>query len=226
MKRSDPGEAAARARFVTLLVVITLLAQVALWGHLGGWLTAAQVEVVVARGGLLAPLVYLVVASALIVAWFPRFLLSMVAGALFGVSLGSVLALLMGTLGALGGYALGIKLGHPYLSYKATDRSARVLRFVQRRGFWAVLGCRVCPLVPSELISVTSGTAAIPLGHFVAASLLGMAPGAFLYAAFGASLLDPDSRWITWSSLAGFALLTLLTGAFLGDLWRRDAAER
>jgi len=134
--------------------------------------------------------------------------------------------MIMGTTGALGGYYLGAKLGHPYVSQKSSGRSVRILDFIERRGFWAVLACRVCPLVPSELISVTSGTTGIPLLHFVTASLIGMAPGAFLYAAFGASLLDPDNQWITWLSLAGFALLTLITGYLLVDLWRKDAPDK
>lgn len=215
----------ARLRFITLVVLVTGLGALALTAHLAGWLTSEDIQALVEAGGTWSPLVYIVVASLLIVAWFPRSLLSMVAGALFGVSLGAVLALVMGATGALGGYYLGVKLGHPYLAQKAQDgRSRRIVEFIQRRGFWAVLACRVCPLVPSELISVTSGVTAIPLAHFVLASLLGMAPGAFLYAAFGASLLDPEGWTTTVASLAGFALLTLITGYFLVELWRRDRA--
>ena len=128
----------------------------------------------------------------------------------------------MATIGSLGGYTLGRNLGLPYLEHKTRGRSVRVIEFIRRRGFWAVLACRVCPLVPSELISVASGTTGIPLLRFILASLLGMAPGAFLYAAFGASLLDPEATWITWGSVAGFALLTLGTVWMLADLWRRD----
>lgn len=217
-----PKDPTATIRFVVLIVLLTTFACLALIAHTQGWLTPQGVQAFVARGGFLSPLVYLAVTSVLIMVWFPRSLLSMVAGALFGVSLGSILALLMGTIGALGGYYLGMKLGHPYLVQRTAGRSVRFLEFIQRRGFWAVLSCRVCPLVPTELISVTSGTTGIPLRHFVAASLVGMAPGAFLYAAFGASLLDLESRWITWASLAGFALLTLITGTFLAKLWRMD----
>lgn len=213
----------ARLRFIALIVLVTIMGLLALAAHLGGWLTPTDIQALVAAGGSLSPLIYLVVASLLIVAWFPRSLLSMVAGALFGAGLGGVLALVMGSAGALGGYTLGVKLGHPYLEQKAREgQSQRIVEFIQRRGFWAVLACRVCPLVPSELISVTSGVTAIPLWHFIVASLLGMAPGAFLYAAFGASLLDPEGWWVTAASIAGFALLTLITGYFLVDLWRRD----
>ncbi len=185
----------ARARFIFLVVLLTALGVLAVLAHFRGWLTPEDIQELVAAGGAWSPLIYIVVASLLITAWFPRGLLSMVAGALFGTGFGAVLAQNMGSTGAMGGYLLGVKLGHPYLEHRAKDgRSKRIVEFIQRRGFWAVLACRVCPLVPSELISVTSGVTAIPFLHFVAASLIGMAPGAFLYAAFGASLLDPDGR--------------------------------
>lgn len=216
------SERLARIRFILLIVTLATFAVVAFIAHLGGWMTVDGVRQVVDHGGPLSPLVYLVVASVLVVIWFPRGLLSMVAGALFGIGLGSVLALLMGTIGAVGGYVLGLKLGHPFVAQRSSGRGERVLAFIRRRGFWAVLATRVCPLVPSELISVTSGSTNIPLSHFIGASLLGMAPTATLYAAFGASLLDPESRTVTWAALAGFGLLTVITAGFLVDLWRRE----
>lgn len=217
------NRSSARLRFIILVVLITVLCVLALLAHFRGWLTPEDIQELVAAGGVWSPLVYIVVASLLITAWFPRALLSMVAGALFGVGLGAVLALLMGTIGAMGGYLLGIKLGHPYLEHRARDgKSKRIVEFIRKRGFWAVLACRVCPLVPSEGISVTSGVTAVRFLHFIAASLLGMAPGALLYAAFGASLLDPEARWLTMATTVGFVVLTLVTGYFLIDLWRKD----
>ena len=206
-----------------LVLLLASLGAVVVAGHLGGWLERESIEAFVTRGGAFAPLVYVVVSSLLVAAWAPRGLLSVVAGALFGMALGSVLALVMGTVGAMVGYAMANGLGADFVDQRAAERRGRVLAFVRRRGFWAVLACRVCPLVPSELISATSGAARVPFGHFLGATMLGMAPTACLYAALGASLLDPDSRWVTWGTIAAFGLLTLLTGAGLVRLWRGEA---
>lgn len=221
----DPSERAARGRFLALVVLLAVLAAAVAVGHLGGWLTRESIEAFVRAGGAWAPVVYVVVASLLVAAWAPRGLLSVVAGALFGPGLGGLLALAMGATGAMIGYGLARRLGKDYVGGKARGRSARVLAFVRRRGFWAVFACRVCPLVPSELISATSGAAAIPFRRFLAATLLGMAPTAFLYAAFGGSLLDPDAAWLTWGSLGLFALLTIGTGLGLRRLWLGDAGR-
>jgi uncharacterized membrane protein YdjX (TVP38/TMEM64 family) len=215
----------ARLRFVLLVVLTAGSGGLALAANLCGWLDADDIRALVAAGGVWSPLVYVVVASLLLLAWFPRSLLSVVAGALFGVGLGTALALVMGTAGALGGYALGVKLGNPYLALRTeSERSRRIVELIRRRGFWAVLGCRVCPLVPCELISVTSGVTAIPLSRFVPASLVGMTPGAFLSAALGASLLAPDGLATTLAAAGGFVVLTLVTGTFLVRLWRKDRA--
>ncbi len=213
-----------RARFILLIALVSGLGTLTLTAHLQGWLTTEDIRELVAAGGIWSPVVYLLLAPVLLVAWCPRSLLSMVAGALFGVALGGSLALIMGATGSLGSYLLGVKLGHPYLSQKSREGwSQRIVRFIQRRGFWAVVVCRVCPLVPSELISVTSGVTAIPLPRYVAATVLGMAPGAFLYAAFGASLLDPDKWWITVAALGAFVVLALVTGSVMVRLWRTEA---
>lgn len=219
----DRTDLAVRVRFVVLVVMVAVLGVTALLAHANDWLTVEGLQAVIGRYGILSPLVYVVVATLLVVAWAPRSLLSMVAGALFGIGLGSALALLMGVLSALGGYAMGRALGQAYLDRRAAaGRSRQIVEFVRRRGFLAVLIGRVFPLFPTELVSVASGTTGIGLGPYTLASALGIAPGAFLFTAFGASLLDPDSRWISWATAAAFLLMTVVTSVWMKKLWRED----
>jgi len=220
---TEVSDRTSKVRFAALVLLLAGLATGVLVAHLGGWLTEEGLSDFVARGGGWAPALYVVISTLLVAAWAPRGLLSVLAGALFGLWLGSILALAMGTLGALIGYGMARGLGRAYVEQRARRTGGRVLRFIRRRGFWAVLACRVCPLVPSELISAASGASAIPFSHFVGATLLGMAPTSILYAAFGSSLLDPDAAAITWGSGGLFLLLTVITGLGLARLWRRDS---
>lgn len=215
-----------RVRFVVLVVMVIVLGIVALVAHANHWLTVEGLQAMIGRYGIVSPLVYVVVATLLVVAWFPRSLLSMVAGALFGTALGSALALLMGVLSALGGYAMGAALGQAYLDRRATGRSRQIVAFIKRRGFLAVLAGRIFPLFPTELVSVASGTTGIGLGPYTLASTLGIAPGAFLFTAFGASLLDPESRWISWATAAAFLLMTVVASIYMKKLWREDQAAQ
>jgi uncharacterized membrane protein YdjX (TVP38/TMEM64 family) len=219
----DRADVAVRVRFAVLVVMVVLLGAGALVAHANDWLTVEGLQATIGRYGILSPLVYVVVATLLVVAWAPRSLLSMVAGALFGIALGSVLALLMGVLSALGGYAMGAALGQAYVDRRAaTGRSRRIVAFIRRRGFLAVLIGRIFPLFPTELVSVASGTAGIGLGPYALASTLGIAPGAFLFTAFGASVLDHDARWISWAAASAFLLMTVVTSLFMKRLWRED----
>ena len=105
------------------------------------------------------------------------------------------------------------------------SHATRAVSFVQHRGFWAVLACRVCPLVPSELVSLASGVTGVRFGAFLGATVLGMAPTAFLYASFGFAILDPNEASTRDALIVGFALLTLITGLMLVGLWRRDGTR-
>ncbi|MDP7289845.1 MAG: VTT domain-containing protein [Phycisphaerae bacterium] len=157
--------------------------------------------------------------------WAPRWLTTVVAGALFGLVIGALLALTAGVTGSIAAYLFGRNLGHPYLATHTNTDKKRMARFLRRHGFGAVFLTRVCPLVPCEIISLVSGSLAIPAGSFILATFLGMLPGAFLYAAFGSSLINDEEAWIKWGSLAAFGVLTLITGIIMARLWRREAAD-
>jgi uncharacterized membrane protein YdjX (TVP38/TMEM64 family) len=179
----------------------------------------------VASGGGWAPVIYVALVAVMNATWVPRWLTTVVGGALFGILYGAALALAGSLLGCVAAYLFGIKLGHPYLSVCTNVDDHQLVAFLRRHGFLAVFLTRVCPLVPCEIVSLTSGALAIPLGGFAVASFLGMLPGSFLYAAFGSSLLDSEATAIRLGSLAGFAVLTLITAAILWRLWREETPD-
>lgn len=181
-----------------------------------GWVTS---------GGAWSPIIYVTSVAVMNATWVPRWLTSVVGGALFGIVYGAGLALVGSLLGCVAAYLFGIKLGHPYLSACTNTDDHRMVNFLRRHGFLAVFLTRVCPIVPCEIVSLTSGALAIPLGGFALASLLGMLPGSFLYAAFGSSLLDSQATAIRIGSLAGFGALTLITGVILWRLWRAEGTS-
>ena len=207
---------------IALAILFALSSAVALWC---GWLTKENVRALVAQRGGWAPVAYVLLASLLGMAWVPRWLLTAVAGALFGIQNGALLGLMGGLGGALGGYVLGWKLGNPYVSHRTgnkRDKTGRVFDFVSRHGFTAILLGRVCPAISCQLVSLSAGAAGISLVNFSAATVLGMAPGSLLYAAFGASILDPDSKGILVLSLLAFGILSLIAGTILWSMWKRD----
>ncbi|MDP6045150.1 MAG: TVP38/TMEM64 family protein [Phycisphaerae bacterium] len=219
------GKRSAKIRFVIFWLILLSTAVAIGYAMYTGFLTRESLQSWVGRSNGWAPVIYVVFASVLNATWAPRWLTTVVAGALFGLVIGALLALTAGVTGSIAAYLFGRNLGHPYLATHTNTDKKRMARFLRRHGFGAVFLTRVCPLVPCEIISLVSGSLAIPAGSFILATFLGMLPGAFLYAAFGSSLINDEEAWIKWGSLAAFGVLTLITGIIMARLWRREAAD-
>jgi uncharacterized membrane protein YdjX (TVP38/TMEM64 family) len=216
----------AKIRFVIFWVVLICTAAVIGYAMYCGFLTQESIQSWVEGSNGWAPVIYVALASVLNATWAPRWLTTVVAGALFGLAAGAVLALTAGVTGSIAAYIFGRKLGRPYLATHTNTDKKRTAKFLRRHGFLAVFLTRVCPLVPCEIISLVSGSLAVPAGSFILATVLGMLPGSFLYAAFGSSLINDEESWIKWAALAGFGVLALITGIIMARLWRRESAEQ
>jgi uncharacterized membrane protein YdjX (TVP38/TMEM64 family) len=215
----------AKIRFVVFWLILLCTGVAIGYAMYTGLLTQESLRSWVESSNGWAPVIYVVLASVLNATWAPRWLTTVVAGALFGLVAGALLALTAGVSGSIAAYLFGRNLGHPYLATHTNTDKKRMARFLRRHGFLAVFLTRVCPLVPCEIISLASGSLAIPAGSFILATFLGMLPGSFLYAAFGSSLINDEAPWIKWGSVAGFLVLTLITGVIMARLWRKEAAE-
>jgi uncharacterized membrane protein YdjX (TVP38/TMEM64 family) len=219
------GKRSAKIRFAVFWLILICSAVVVAYAMYCGLLTQDSIQSWVERSNGWAPVIYVALASVMNATWVPRWLTTVVAGALFGLVIGALLALTAGVTGSIAAYVFGRKLGSPYLVTHTNTDKKRMARFLRRHGFGAVFLTRVCPLVPCEIISLVSGALAIPAASFILATVLGMLPGSFLYAAFGSSLLNDEEAWIKWGSLAGFGVLALITGIIMARLWRRESSE-
>ena len=212
-------------RFCILIGLIITFILTMIYAASCGWLNKDGIQKFVLRGGRLAPIVYVLCASFLSMFWVPRWFFTTVAGALFGTQYGMCLGLLAGVLGGLGGYTMGWHLGQDYLKRRVRGKGRLVMDFVARHGFRAIILGRVCPLISCQFVSVSSGALGISLICFIPATVLGMAPGAFLYAAFGASLFNPDSLRTTVATLIAFIGLSVFAGYLLLMSWKQDRAR-
>lgn len=150
----------------------------------------------------------LAVGALLVCALVPVPLVAGACGLLFGAGLGGVAAT---TALSLGGA----------LAYGAARLTRGPVRG-SRRGmpaFAGVLTARIAPAMPFALVSYASGVARVGLVEFTGATILGVAPRAFVYAALGGSLGDYTSPKALMAALALAALAVI--GAVVG--WRGRA---
>lgn len=178
---------AARARLLALAATLaTVVAVLALTGSLSAQRLRDDIE----SFGVAAPLAYIVVSSLLTVVLFPGPLLSAAAGLLFGTALGTPVAIVSATLGAVLAFGLSRWWAHDAVEHLAGDRLNALRAWVGRRGFLSVLYARIAPGVPYSLVNYAAGLTPIRLRSFAAATAVGCAPRAFAYVALGGSFGD------------------------------------
>ena len=151
----------------------------------------------------------------------PRNVLSVVAGLLFGLRDGLLVALPGALLAAVAGFWIGRFLGREAVERFTGARVARVDALLRRRGVAAVLACRLLPAVPFVAVNYTAGLTAVRFRDYVVGTAVGIVPGAVAYVAVGALGTSPTS----WPFLT--AVLTLLALS-LGGAWaasRRSAGH-
>ncbi|MEO0566767.1 MAG: YqaA family protein [Pseudomonadota bacterium] len=128
-------------------------------------------------------------------------------------------ALVASVLGGIAGYAIGAfayeQLGEPIL--QSLGKAGAMEEFSTRFndfGFWAVLTAGITPF-PYKVITIMSGWTGMPIGTFIATSILARGIRFFLVAGllwkFGAPVRAFIERYLGWVALA---FIILLFGGF------------
>jgi uncharacterized membrane protein YdjX (TVP38/TMEM64 family) len=185
-------------------------------GHLGPW------------GAVIFIALY-VVATVLFV---PGSVLTLGAGAVFGVVWGSVYVSIAATLGATCAFLVGRYLARDAIARKieGNERFAAIDKAVAKQG-WKIVGLtRLSPVFPFTLLNYAFGLTRVKLGHYMLASWIGMMPGTVMYVYLG-SLAKAASGERTRTTgewvLYGVGLLaTVVVTLFVTRLARRALARK
>src|SRR5712691_2480600 len=170
-----------------------------------------------------------VVATVLFV---PGSVLTLGAGAVFGVALGSVCVSISATLGATAAFLVGRYLARDAIARKVerNERFAAIDRAVADEGWKIVLLTRLSPVFPFTLLNYAFGLTRVTLSQYVLASWIGMMPGTVMYVYLG-SLVNVGAghrqrttgEWI----LYGVGLLaTVVVTVFVTRLARNALAKK
>lgn len=128
-----------------------------------------------------------VVACVLIV---PGTILTLGAGAIFDVVLGTITVSIASTLGATAAFLVGRFLARDWVSARvlARPRFAAIDRAVGKQGFKIVLLTRLSPIFPFAWLNYGYGLTDVPLWKYVLASWIGMLPGTVMFVYLGSLL--------------------------------------
>lgn len=182
-KTGDSDQPRARSiRWGRLLVGIALVAAIVVAARAG----ADRIPELLRRVDALGPwaaVAYVGIYAVAAVAWIPGSILTLAAGAIFGLLEGTVFTLIGATLGA----ALAFLVSR-YIARSAVERKLgnspklrAVDEAVAREGAKVVFLIRLSPVFPFNALNYALGLTKVRFRDYVPASALGMIPGTFMY---------------------------------------------
>ncbi len=180
-----PATGSGKARALRLAAVtLAVVALIALGRQAGGYVP--RFAEWVAGAGVWGPVVFVLGYAAAVVGFVPGSLLTLAAGAVFGLAQGTALVFIAATLGASAAFLVSRHLARASIEKRLAgdERFAAIDRAVGAEGFKIVLLLRLSPAFPFTLLNYALGLTDVAFRHYVLASI-GMLPGTLLYVYYG-----------------------------------------
>lgn len=179
------GESKGGSKLLRVALLLAALAGIVLLGReLGGYIPrfAGWVESL----GVWGPVIFALGYAAATVAFVPGSILTMAAGAIFGLAEGTLVVFLGATLGTILAFLIARYLARSAIEARLEDnpRFAAIDRAVAKSGLKIVFLLRLSPAFPYNLLNYALGLTSVRLRDYALASF-GMIPGTFLYVYYG-----------------------------------------
>ncbi|MBL9190145.1 MAG: TVP38/TMEM64 family protein [Opitutaceae bacterium] len=181
--------------------------------------------------GAWGPVIFVALYIVATVLFVPGSALTLGAGALFGVGLGSVLVSVGATLGATAAFLVGRYLARDWVAAKIEGNAsfAAIDRAVAAEG-WKIVGLtRLSPAFPFSLLNYAFGLTRVSLRDYVLASWIGMMPGTVMYVYLGSLARAAGERTRTpgeWVLYGVGLVATIAVTVFVTRLARAALAKR
>ena len=187
MAESTPAKkTSSRTRLVVGVTILAVLLVVSIVFDFGGALRTA-LETIRDMSIVTGALVFMVLYTTTTVFLVPGSILTLAAGAIFGVVKGTIFVSLGSTVGATVAFFVGRYFARDWVSTKIAGRPrfAAIDDAIGREG-WKIVGLlRLSPVVPFSVSNYFYGITKVrPLGY-VLASWIGMLPGTLMYVYIG-----------------------------------------
>ena len=218
--------------FVGLVALVALLALARAFDAPAG-LEAALAAI---RGlGPWGPVLFVALYVLATVLFLPGWILTLGAGAVFGLTAGAIVVSIAATLGATAAFLVGRHLARDAVARRleAYPRFAAIDQAVAAEG-WKIVGLtRLSPIFPFNLLNYAYGITQVSLRDYVLASWIGMLPGTIMYVYVGSIVGDlaaiGQERTRTsaeWALYAVGLVATVVVTVYVTRLARAALARR
>lgn len=154
--------------------------------------------------------VYIAICASLIAFSIPASPVMTVAGGYFFSAIpGALYSMCGATLGAVCSFLFYRYLFHDAAQKKYGDRLQKFSKAFEEQGAYYLLFLQLMPVTPFGIICVIAGLSTISLWTFVWTTLVGIAPGSFIYAFAGKQLIHINNMQdiLSWPVIVAFILL-------------------
>ena len=216
-----------------VIAVIGLIAAIAVVANYFDLSVISQSLVdVKSRLGIWFPVLFIAIYVVATVLFIPASAITLLAGGLFGVAMGSVYVSIGSTLGATLAFLLGRHTLRRFISAKieGNGKFLAIDDAVGNEG-WKIVGLtRLSPAFPFGLLNYAYGLTKVSLRDYVLASWIGMMPGTVLYVYLGAiGKAATDSQGRTpgeWTFLAVGLVATAVVTVYVTKVARKALSDR
>jgi uncharacterized membrane protein YdjX (TVP38/TMEM64 family) len=172
--------------------------------------------------GAIAPLAFIGIYIISTIAFLPASLLTLGAGIVFGVWLGSLYVFIGATLGGIAAFLVGRYLARDWAAKKiaGNDKFKAIDRAVGKEGLKIVLLTRLSPLFPFNLLNYAFGLTGVSIQDYIIGSV-GIIPGTLMYVYIGSlagnialigTANQPTNPTLQWSiRIVGFIATVAVT---------------
>lgn len=163
---------------------------------------------------------FILIYIAACVLFLPGSVLTLGAGAIFGVMKGSVIVSVASTLGATAAFLIGRYMARSLVASKiAGNRKFTVMDNAVAKEGWKIVGLtRLSPIFPFNLLNYAYGVTKVSLRDYFFASWIGMLPGTVVYVYVGSiagdvvTLGNSPAKILQWSvRIVGLAATIAVT---------------
>jgi uncharacterized membrane protein YdjX (TVP38/TMEM64 family) len=186
--------------------------------------------------GIIGGLAFIGIYILATIAFLPGSILTLGAGVVFGVLLGSVYVFIGATLGAIAAFLVGRYLARDWVHKKieGNPNFAAIDRAVAKEGSKIVLLTRLSPVFPFNVLNYAFGITGVSLKDYALGSV-GMIPGTVMYVYIGSLAGDlarvggegqPTNPTVQWTiRIVGFVATVAVT-VYITHIARRALAEK
>lgn len=210
-----PSLSSLRALGRVLLVVLLLGGGAAWWTWHGTFGMEALQDAL--RHHPAAPILFLLLHILASLLFFPRSVMAMLAGLVFGIWWGGILAAAGSVIGASTGFLIARYLTDGFvpadMKVQGGTRWGDSLRRIEQGGWRAIAMLRLIPVLPHSGVNYALGLTRVRLGAYAFGSLMGQLPMTIAFVQFGAAgdhAIAGKPGWIVPTAV-GAALLVLAT---------------